>query len=117
MRRFVPLLLLILLGACGNQLAARQAFLNQFIGHPEAGLVQQLGVPARTYETGGIKYLAYTESRVEFIPSYSPVAGPWWMGGYGSGFPPQVVNLVCETTFAVADGAVKSYTLRGNACG
>jgi len=28
-----------------------------------------------------------------------------------------VVNLTCETTFAVAGGVVKSYTLRGNACG
>jgi hypothetical protein len=50
------------------------------------------------------------------LPINAP--GPWWAyGGYGGGWPPQVVNLKCETTFAVAGGVVKSYTLRGNACG
>lgn len=119
MRRSVLLLLALLLAGCVNQFAQRQAFLNQFVGHPDSDLVQQLGVPTRTYETGGVKYLAYDESTVELIPglpSYGP--GPWWAyGGYGGGFPPQLVNLACETTFAIAGGVVKSYTLRGNACG
>lgn len=117
MRRWLALLLAITLGACANRLAARQAFLNQFIGHSDANLVQHIGVPTRTYETKGVKYLAYTESRVEFIPPLPPYGGPpWWFGAYDAA-PPQVVNLVCETTFTVSDGIVKSYTLRGNACG
>ena len=119
MRPVALLCLVALMGACGNELAQRQAFLNQFIGHPDQDLVQKLRVPNRTYTTGGVKYLAYDENRVALIPplpSYGP--GPWWFnGGYGGGPPPQAVKLQCETTFTVADGVVKSYSLRGNACG
>ena len=120
MRRPVLLFFLILLLAgCVNQLAQRKALMNQFVGRPEPELVQRLGVPTRSYETAGVKYLAYDESRVDIVPSLPPYGpGPWWdYGGYGGGFPPQVVNLVCETTFAVAGGVVQSYSLRGNACG
>jgi hypothetical protein len=117
MRRIVPMLAAVAVGACANQLAAREAFLKQFVGHSDSELVQKLGVPTRTYETHGVKYLAYTESRLEFMPPLPPYAGPpWWLGAYGAA-PPQVVNLVCETTFVVAGGIVKSYALRGNACG
>jgi hypothetical protein len=119
MRRLVLLGLMPLLAGCVDQLAQREAFLNRFVGHPDSDLVQQLGVPARTYQTDGVTYLAYDESRVQLVPAAPPYApGPWWAyGGYGGGFPPQVVNLTCETTFAVAGGVVKSFTLRGNACG
>ena len=117
MRRAL-LVLALLLGGCVNQLAQREAFLQQFVGKPEAELVQQVGVPTRTYETGGVKYLAYTESRVDLIPATPGFGfGPPFWGWYGGGFPPQAVNLVCETTFAVSGGTVRSFTLRGNACG
>jgi hypothetical protein len=101
---------------CVNVLAQRQAYLNTLVGQPEAVLVQQMGVPARTYETGGVKYLAYDERRVDIVPSF-PTYSPYFMGWYGTGFPPQVIDLQCETTFTVSDGTVTSYTLRGNACG
>ncbi|HTB43885.1 MAG TPA: hypothetical protein VK741_09690 [Acetobacteraceae bacterium] len=119
MRRPILFVLATVLCGCVNQLAQRQALLDRFVGHPDSELVQQLGVPARTYETDGVKYLAYIESRVQIVPGLPINApGPWWAyGGYGGGWPPQVVNLKCETTFAVAGGVVKSYTLRGNACG
>ena len=118
MRRVILLMLVVLLAACVNQLAARQAYFSQFVGHPEADLVQQIGVPSRTYETGGVKYLAYTESRVDMVPGFPAYGygGPYW-GWYGGGFPPAVVNLTCEATFAVSDGIVRSFVLRGNACG
>ncbi len=116
MRWGASLLLLGLLAGCTNQLAARQAYLNQFIGHNESDLVQGMGVPTRSFETGGVTYLAYNESRVDVIPGTAGWGPPFW-GWYGGGFPPQVVTLSCETTFAVSDGVVQSYTLRGNACG
>jgi hypothetical protein len=58
-------------------------------------LVQQMGVPTRTYATAGTKFLAYDERRVDVIPAF-PVHGPFFNGWYG-GFPPQVVDLQCET--------------------
>ncbi len=107
-----------MLSGCVDQLARREAYLNQFVGRTDSELVQQLGVPARTYETDGTRYLAYNESRVQLVPALPPGPGPWWMyGGYGGGYPPQAITLACETTFAVAGGVVKSYALRGNACG
>lgn len=118
MRMAVLILLAALLAGCGNQLAQRQAYLNQFVGQPEAAVVQQMGVPTRSIETDGVKYLAYTESRVDVIPGLPGYGwgAPYW-GWYGGGIPPQVVTLTCETTFAVSNGVVQSYTLRGNACG
>ena len=117
MRRTL-LVILLLLGGCANRLAQRQTFLSQFIGKPDSFLVQHLGVPTRSFTTKGVQYLAYTESRLDVIPGFP---GPGWgapfWGWYGGGFPPEVVKRVCETTFAVSDGIVRSYSLRGNACG
>jgi hypothetical protein len=116
MRRVVLLLLAGLLVGCANQLAAREAYLKQFIGQPDSAVVQAMGVPTRSYETGGVKYLAYSEHRVDIVPSL-PTYGPGFYGWYGGGFPPQVVEWTCETTFQVVDGKIGSFTLRGNACG
>ena len=73
------------------------------MGQPEGVLVQQMGVPSRNYETAGVKYLAYDEHRVDLVPSF-PSYSPFFTGWYGGGFPPQVIELQCETTFEVADG-------------
>ncbi len=116
MRRAILLALTVLLSGCVNQLAARQAYLSRFVGQPEAVLIQQMGVPVRTYETGGVKYLAYDEHQVDIVPAF-PSYSPFFTGWYGGGFPPQVIDLQCETTFEVSDGAVRAFTLRGNACG
>jgi hypothetical protein len=99
---------------CGNGLAARQAELAQWVGKPETDLVGIMGVPTRTYETGGMKFLTYEDRRVEIVPGtpyFGP--GPFW---YGGGFPPTAMTLACETTFTVASGVVRAFSLRGNAC-
>ena len=117
MRRAVPLVLLGLLAGCTDHLAARQAYLSQFVGQPELALVQAMGVPTRSIETGGVKYLAYDEHRIDIIPG-TPGYGAFNMGWYGgAGFPPQVIQMNCETTFEVVDGKVRTFNLRGNACG
>jgi hypothetical protein len=110
------LLAVLALVGCTNELAQRQAYLSQFVGQPESALVQQMGVPTRSYETSGVKYLAYDEHRIDIMPG-QPIYAPFYLGWYGAGFPPQVIELTCETTFEVSDGTVKAYTLRGNACG
>jgi hypothetical protein len=116
MRRAFLLVLTGLVTGCTNQLAAREAYLSQFVGQPESAVVQQMGVPTRSFETGGVRYLAYNEHRIDLIPTF-PSFSPFFPGWYGAGFPPQVVELQCETTFEVAAGTVKAFTLRGNACG
>jgi hypothetical protein len=112
----ILLMLSGMVAGCANQLAVRQAYLSQFIGQPEVALVQQIGVPTRTFESAGIRFLAYDERRFDIVPAF-PTYSPFFMGWYGGGSPPQVVEWQCETTFAVKDGTVASFTLRGNACG
>jgi hypothetical protein len=113
-RRAALLAALILLAACTNQLAQRQARLAPLVGRPVADLIQQLGVPNRTFQASGVDYLAYDERRIEVLPGLW--GGPFWLGGWNN-LPPEVVQWQCETTFAVAGGVVRSFTLRGNACG
>lgn len=102
----------VLPAACADDQAARIAALDRFVGQPEQTLLQTMGVPTRSYDADGVKYLAYDERRVEII-SGTPGVGVWRAGA----MPPQRIELWCETTFQVAQGVVRSFTLRGNACG
>src|SRR4051794_25638145 len=82
-----PLLLAALLASCANQYEARRQYLSQFVGRPESDLVLALGVPNRSYETGGIKYLAFDDRRGEFVPG-TPVYWPPFLGWGPRGLPP-----------------------------
>ena len=116
-RRVLCVGLLVLMTACVNQLAVREAQLHQLVGKPETDLILLMGVPSRTYETGGVKFLAYDERRVEILPGSPFYYGSGLYPGFYGGIPPQVVNLTCDTTFTVVNGSVSGFTLRGNACG
>jgi hypothetical protein len=119
MKHPAVLLLMAALGACAVG-PDRRALLTPLIGATEADLVQRMGVPNRTIETGGIKFLAYTERHVDVIPGMAPFPAwsPWYYGYYGGygGFPPEVIERNCETTFELVGGRVRSFSLRGNDC-
>jgi hypothetical protein len=108
----VGLLLGVALSGCGDPLKTRMLAMNQFVGQPERVLIQRMGEPTRRYEAAGVKYLAYDERQVKILPGVGGI-GPWYAGG----IPPQLVERWCETTFQVSDTTVRSFTLRGNACG
>ncbi len=116
-RRIVLCVLLVSMAGCVDRLAARQAQLNQLVGKPEVVLIQAMGVPTRTYEAGGVKFLAYDEQRLEILPGSPFYYGSGPYPGFYGGFPPQAITLVCNTTFSVVNGAVSGVVLRGNACG
>lgn len=118
MRWILPVL--ALLAACAPGVD-RRAYLATLVGQPETELVRQLGVPSRTYDTDGRRFVAYTERRADIVGG-----GPFFGGGFGyfgggyglyGALPATVVERGCETTFELADGRVLSWTLRGNACG
>ena len=114
-RPFVALLVAVLLAGCASHaLEQRQAYLQTLVGRSEADVVRALGVPTRTFEAGGVRFLAYDQSRLQVIPGYAPWGWGW---GWGYATPPEVYQLTCETTFEILQGKVASFTLRGNACG
>lgn len=112
-RLLCPLALAAVLAGCAPAFN-RPAFLATFVGQPEAEVVRRLGVPSRTYEANGRKFLAYTEQRSDVVS-----AGIGFGGYFGPSFgyfPSEVIERGCETTFEVADGRVLTWSLRGNAC-
>src|ERR1700709_774205 len=116
MRRVWVLFLAGLSTGCVSGLATRQAELSQWVGRPETELAAAMGAPNRSYDSGGMKFLTYEERRVEIVPGTPSYfgRGPF---GYGSPFPPTAATLQCDTTFTVAGGVVRAFSLRGNACG
>lgn len=106
-----------LTGCSGAQ--QRQALLNSLIGQPETEVVRVLGVPNRSFETQGHRFLAYEQRDVEIEPGF-PYAGPVAYEPryyrYGYAFPASVVEWSCETTFDVVSSRVRSWSLRGNGC-
>jgi hypothetical protein len=120
MRRILAALIVLplLSGCVTSGIAQRTAELVTYVGVSEADLVRALGVPTRTYETGGKRFLAYTERRLDVIPGgYGGFGYGYGYGRYyGGGFPADVVERFCETTFELDAGKVTRFTLRGNAC-
>lgn len=115
MRRRALLLLLPLLTACTPPGQDRQVWLSQFVGRPEVELINAMGVPTRSYETDGTKFLAFTESRLDVVAPLSLYGSPYWGLSPNYGVPP-IVQWYCETTVVVSGGLVRNFSFRGNAC-
>lgn len=127
MKKFFAVVLALAAAGCAAPID-RSPYLNSLVGQPETEILRRMGVPTRTYDTGGHRFLAYREQRTSIYNS-GPVFGFGGFGGgygygYGGGFgglgggfsDSEVVNRICETTFEVARGTVINWSLRGNAC-
>lgn len=119
MRLVVPLAILLLAGCTQYNMEARAKRLTPLVGQAETQLVQAMGIPTRVMETGGHRFLEYDETRVDVLPAMPGPWGAWgpYGVGYGAGFPPEVVQRSCQTTFDLVAGRVQSFAFRGNACG
>lgn len=96
----------------------RGRYLTSLVGQPEAELIRQMGVPNRTYETAGHRFVAYTQRQTVYFdasPSFGFGYGYFGASAY-TGFPAEVVERQCETTFEIGAGRVLSWTNRGNTC-
>jgi hypothetical protein len=120
MRKAIAFAGLSLLAGCAYPNPQHVQALNAMIGKPEAEVVRAYGVPVRTIETGGSKFLAYSNHHIDSYPD-GPYFGGYgwrrygWGGGWG-GYGGDIVEFQCDTTFELTAGLVKTYTLRGNAC-
>ena len=113
----------LLLSACATRAGfdARQAAL---VGLSEAELVATLGVPVRTYDAEGRRFLQYEDQRVVSAGGLSGPYGGFGYGGFGrrglayagTSFGPVVETLECNTTFELRGGRVVGFNARGNAC-
>ncbi len=92
-----------------------QSRLAGYIGAPESLLVARLGVPQRQITVNGVSYLAYL---LRYDTQAMPLGpAPWWGPGWGPAWGPVAVqSWACEATFAVREGKVQGFTLRGNDC-
>lgn len=112
MRRLLPLMLLAGC-AIGPNLESRLA---ASIGQSELQLVEGFGVPNRTYETGGLRFLQYEERR-----QVMHQLDPYWGYPYGRFAPysvagPVLLTRSCDITFILKEGRVQSFTTRGDDC-
>ena len=98
-----------------------QKNMDSWINQPESQLLSQYGPPHRVYESGGVKYLTYGNSRTAVIPGTNPtyqstvVGNTVYTNSYG-GTPAVPVNLSCDITFEVVNGYINRVTWRGNNC-
>ena len=112
--RFALAACALLLAACDPYaLQRRQAATAAWVGRSEAELVRGLGVPTRTFEADGRRFLAYTEGSTQIVQPFEPWYPFGYRGYYGGGFPAEVVQRVCETTFEVAGSRVTGVHLAG----
>ena len=120
MKRVAPLVpLLALLSACAQGPPLDQR-LSTFVNQSEGDLVAALGVPVRTYETEGRRFLQFERRRTVPYASpgyYHPYYGPFGPRfGYMPG-PPVYGVVGCDITFALRGGRVENFTYRGEGCG
>jgi hypothetical protein len=118
-RRFgrrAPFLLALLLAGCARGPSLEQR-LAPLIGKREVEVVMALGVPTRTYEADGRKFLQYEERRTTLYPGYPY----YWGGPYGRFGPvlspgPVLVTRACDMTFTLRQGVVEAFSLHGDDC-
>ncbi len=118
--RRAGLLALVLLCGCQTR-EDFEAKLNSWVGEPESALVASWGPPVRFFETGGDRYLTYSESRTAYYPGFPPSYSTTTLGSttYSEpvgGIPPSVVNLSCEITFTSREGRIYTWRWKGNNC-
>lgn len=93
------LFLTLILSACATATPDKyRAKLQNFIDKPESELIEKLGVPSKTYESGGNKYLTYASSRYILLDR-----------DFG-------ITMTCTTTFTITNDIVKKYSFEGNDC-
>jgi hypothetical protein len=113
--RILPWTLALLLAACATGPSLEQR-LAQLIGKREVEVVMALGVPTRTYEADGRKFLQYEQRRTIIYPGDFYWARPYGRFGPGLSSGPVLITRGCDTTFTLQQGVVESFFLRGDDC-
>ena len=110
MRGFIIVAVMLCLAGCVVPTrAAFNAQMSAFIGRPEVDVIMAFGVPTRSAEAGGLRFIEYDRRRVVSWPGNN-----WYWGS------PYFVDYVetreCRLTFTLRDGSVVHFDSRGNDC-
>ena len=98
-----------------------EKILESYVGGPESDLIGRWGPPDAAYETGGVKFLSWTDRRTIPVSGTAPSYSTSCYGanctttaiGGSSGYN---INMSCKTVFTVAGGIVTSWRYQGNDC-
>jgi hypothetical protein len=101
----------VLLAACAvPSTAAFDTRMQALIGQPEVAVIEALGVPTRSTEAGGLRFVEYERRRVVG----SPAPATWrWCSPFAGHF---VETRDCRLTFTLREGRVERCDRRGNDC-
>jgi hypothetical protein len=100
----------LLAGCVNSAQVGQEARLQSLVGNSEQDLVRRMGAaPTRVTEQGGLRYVSW----MHYWPE---------QGAMATTPPVQPAGAVpttrfCETTFAVDQGRVAGYSMRGDYCG
>jgi hypothetical protein len=109
-RGFIVVVVMLYLPGCVVPTqAAFDARMSAFLGRPEVEVIVALGVPTRSTEAGGLRFIEYERRRVVGRP-----AGNWYWGS--PYFGDYVETRECRLTFTLRDGHVVHFDSRGNDC-
>jgi hypothetical protein len=89
--------------------------LSAYIGRSEGDLVAGLGVPLRSYETEGRRFLQFEQRSTIAVSQPDPF---FWGPRYSMwNVPPaSFAEVSCQITFALREQRVESFTLNGQGC-
>ena len=117
------LVIAVALLTAGCQTVQRTADTNDlWIGQEEILLVRVWGVPDRTYETSGHRFVVYVSQRTVTNPgvpgTYIAIpsgSGPQQYQLVG-GIPPSTQTYTCETTFELVGTRIVGWQTSGSGC-
>ena len=116
----IALLIFVSIGLAGclttEEYAERRAAPYEiWMGQTELELVRVWGVPDRSYQTGGIKFLAFVKQTVVNTPGVPAFPPPPAVPTIPA-TPPSVEIFTCTTTFEVSDGRLVGWSTNGDRC-
>ncbi|MCI0752274.1 hypothetical protein [Teichococcus vastitatis] len=113
MRRLILALPVVLLAACAVGPTLDQQ-LSTFVGQSEGDVVARMGVPVRTYEIEGRRFLQFEQYSTVMVPGDPLYYGGWYRRHWAT--PSTYAQVRCDITFTLRAGRVESYAARGDGC-
>ena len=118
MKKIYLILCFLFISGCASE-AEFQRILNTRLGLTPKQLIQNIGIPAQTYQLDQTQYYVYKYSSSVYIPQqYMTHFNNY--GSYGTAhtnsFGGYNMHYYCEVTYTIEDGVVKNWTYNGNNC-